>query len=156
VGKLNLRGVKVLRGCTKPNCQTGSYTLNRHHKKHEAMWRGIWAARRRGEPAWEAFLKRYHEYRAEDIVLICVSHHAEIHAIYDQIIRQHIQLVGKSLAKFSWTEARALMAELEKTCMKWLREETPGISSKKYGSFKERSKRRKDLQARIKQVEDEV
>jgi hypothetical protein len=141
--RISLRGVKVLRGCGKPNCQTGSHSLNRHHKKHEAMWLGIWASRRRGEPEWHDFVTRYHEFHEDDICHVCVSHHAEIHVIYDQIIKQDIALRAKPLSKYMWSDAKELMDKLEKACLKWMKAETPGISSELYGSYRDRERRKK-------------
>jgi len=105
------------------------------------MWHGIWASRRANEARFRAFVARYFEFRPEDCVVICVSHHAEIHAIYDQIIRQDISATGKSLYKYSWQEAERLMAKLEAACRKWEKDETPGIDSRKYGVVRKRRRR---------------
>lgn len=75
--------------------------------------------------------------------MICVSHHAEIHAIYDKLIKQDMVATGKALSKYSWDEAKRLMNKLEAACMKWLQDETPGISSNLYGSFKARVREEK-------------
>lgn len=107
------------------------------------MWLGIWASRRRGEPRWEKFKTRYYEYREEDCVLICVSHHAEIHAIYDRIIQEDLTKVGKPLWKYSWIEAEKLMDKLEMACRQWERMRTPGINSSLYGSYRARQQRKR-------------
>lgn len=74
-----------------------------------------------------------------------MSHHAEIHAIYDSIILQDISALGKPLYKYSWREAEALMDKLEAACRKWELDDTPGINSRQYGSYRARrqAKRRR-------------
>jgi hypothetical protein len=152
--KISLRGVRVLRGCEKPNCSTGVSTLNRHHKRHEAMWRGVWSKRRRGEPAWDKFLKRYFEFRPEDTVVVCESHHAEIHVLYDQIIKADRDERGKNLSQYSWSEARQLMTRLEDCCLEWLDYISPGISSELYGRTKDQQRKIKNIRSKIKQILD--
>ena len=138
---VNLKGV-TKRGCMKPNCKT-SYTLNRHHKKHEAMWLGIWASRRRLEPKWRAFVERYHEFLPEDIVDICSRHHAEIHLLYDVIIQEDILEIGRPLSRYSWGQAERLMRKLEETCNTWLKLPTPGVHPKTFAHRRrERQKHR--------------
>lgn len=148
--KISLKGVKVFRGCSKPNCRTGSTTINRHHRKHEAMWLGIWASRRKGEPEWKEFVDRYWQFLEEDIEVICVSHHAEIHVIYDEIIKSDLGMRSKPLSKYTWDEAHELMTKLDKACHKWIKNDTPGISSELYGSYKERSNRKQAVKRRRK------
>lgn len=107
------------------------------------MWLGIWASRRRGEPRWEKFKARYYEYHPDDCVTICVSHHAEIHAIYDRIIQEDTARLGKSLGKYSWIEAERLMDLLEQACRQWEGMRTPGLDSRLYGSYRKRKGKRK-------------
>ena len=119
--------------CAKPGCSVASHTrLQRHHKRHPAMWLGIWASRRRGEKRWEEFIARYYKFLPEDVVLICDSHHAEIHSLYDKLItkdRAHTQI---AFSKYSWVQAVCLMNKLEQLCNEWLKRESPGISSSSY------------------------
>lgn len=120
--------------CTKPNCGHRA-PLNRHHKAHEALWLGAWAHRSQ-EAQWKAFVKRYYEYREEDIVRICLPHHAEIHAIYDEIIAEDLALVGLPLYLYSWSQGRRLMRKLRAACDQWLLDDTPGIDSEVYEQTK--------------------
>lgn len=92
------------------------------------MWFGIWEARRRGEAHFIAFVRRYLEFRPEDVVLVCEAHHSEIHLIYDRIIAEDRRHTHTQLSKYSWRMARRLMRKLEAACDKWLRESSPGIT----------------------------
>ena len=96
------------------------------------MWLGIWASTRRGEKRWIRFVRRYWQFHPDDCVIICVSHHAEIHAIYDRIIQQDMAERGKRLSKYGWPEAMQLMNRLETACREWEKVRTPGISSSRY------------------------
>lgn len=127
---ISLVDVPSVVGCAKHGCSCNSHALlQRHHRSHEAMWIGIWAKRRRGETRFEALKKRYHEFRPEDVVLVCNVHHPEIHQIYDEIIRRHKFSLEKGLSQYTWAEADILMALLRKACDEWLTTETPGIES---------------------------
>lgn len=109
------------------------------------MWLGVWASERGGDPEFRELVERYNAFLPEDVVIICNSHHAEIHIIYDRIIREHKHYTGKPLYKYSWTEANELMDLLEGACDTWLGEETPGASSELL-----RQDRRKNRQAQKK------
>lgn len=74
---------------------------------------------------------------------VCVSHHAEIHAIYDKIIQEDTLRLDKSLWKYSWIEAERLMDLLEEACRQWEAMATPGINSRLYGSYRKRRKKRR-------------
>ena len=124
------------RGCVKPKCKTGSRSLNRHHVRHQGMWLGVWAGRRRGEPRWIEFVKRYWSFHRDDVRYLCANHHAEIHSIYDDIIAEDRAKVGKPLYDYSWKQAEALMDKLEAAFNVWIRLESRGISSKNYGKTK--------------------
>jgi hypothetical protein len=104
------------------------------------MWFGVWASRRRGETRWKEFIERYYKFLPEDVVLICDSHHAEIHSIYDTLIARDKAWTQRKLSDYTWSQAVLLMNKLEQACIKWLGEQTPGISSAEYG---ERRKYRK-------------
>lgn len=119
--------------CAKLGCDVASHArLQRHHKAHPAMWLYIWATRRRGESRFNDFVVRYHLFLPKDVVLICDSHHAEIHSIYDKIITEDREYTRTSFAKYSWAQAERLMAKLTETCNKWLLEETSGIDSQTF------------------------
>jgi hypothetical protein len=124
-------------GCRKPNCRR-SGTLHRHHRRHEAMWFGIWASRRANDEQYQSLVNRYHEFREEDIVWLCEEHHAEIHHIYDQLIRDFKITVGKGLYRFSWDEASRLMDKLDAACKKWLETHTPGFDKDKLNKIRAR------------------
>lgn len=99
------------------------------------MWLGVWAFRHR-EPAWRAFVKRYYEFRKTDTVDLCRRHHTEVHAEYDKIIAHDLAKVGRPLSKYSWPQARHLMAKLEEYCLEWLQRPTPGMDSEVYDDIK--------------------
>lgn len=96
---------------------------------------GAWAHRGQ-EPKWKAFVKRYYEYREEDIVRICLPHHAEIHSIYDAIIADDMARTGLPLYLYSWKQGKILMRRLTDACAEWLTQETPGIDHKIYEATK--------------------
>jgi hypothetical protein len=127
-----LTGVQP-RACAKPRCEWLGASLHRHHRKHEALWLAPWA-RRQSEVQWRAFVRRYKEFRPEDVVLICEHHHAEIHSIYDQIIADDCAKTGLPLYLYSWKQGRVLMRRLEEACKEWLQHPTSGIDSKIYGA----------------------
>ncbi len=126
--------------CAKLDCDTGSYTLHRHHRKHQAIWLGIWAGRRNGEKKFSLFVTRYHEFNPKDWTRLCASHHAEIHLIYDGIIRRDQWFTRRSLSQYSWVQAEKLMMKLEAVCVDWLKKKTPGSSTE--ALTKLRSKRK--------------
>ena len=126
----SLREVDTATGeCAKLNCNTGSYTLHRHHRRHQAIWLGIWKSRRNGEVKFNAHIKRYHSFDPKDWSRLCDSHHAEIHLIYDIIIRIDQGKIQRNLSQYSWAQAEKLMNKLEAVCVAWLEKETPGSSS---------------------------
>jgi hypothetical protein len=131
---ISLRDIDSRRagGCQKPNCES-SGTLHRHHKRHEALWLGIWSGRRRTETKWKEFVNRYYSFVPEDCVILCANHHAEIHNIYDKIISHDRRQTGRRLSKYTWPQAEKLMDKLERACIEWLAQQTPGID---YHTFK--------------------
>jgi len=140
VGKLTiaLSGVSA-DGCVKPECGLRT-PLNRHHKRHEALWFNAWAHRQH-EPKWQEFVKRYHEFRPEDTVVICLRHHAEIHSMYDRIIQEDRKLLGLPLYRYSWKQGTRLMDKLEAVCEEWLKQKTKGIDSAQYDRTKKLRRR---------------
>lgn len=78
------------------------------------------------ETKYRSFVDRYYEFREEDIVDVCESHHAEIHEIYDKIIQRDLRRTGVPLRNYTWTMAENLMERLITRCNQWLDEETPG------------------------------
>lgn len=94
------------------------------------MWLGVWRRRRAGERKYEEFVRRYWDFLKEDIEYLCDRHHAEIHEIYDEIIRRDRNSVGRPLSQYSWVQAETLMDKLESAFFEWIGEETPGIGPK--------------------------
>lgn len=120
--------------CTKAGCTVSdTRRLQRHHVRHQAMWLGIWAGRRRGEPRFVELQERYAQFRAEDVALLHDDHHAEIHSIYDQIINADKKRLGIALYHYTWKQAEALMDKLEAAFNEWVGRETPGVNQKDYG-----------------------
>lgn len=128
--------------CAKFNCCTESRTLHRHHRKHEAMWIGIWLLRRKGEEKFVHFCYTYHLFRREDWVRICDMHHAEIHLIYDGIIKKDKLKTGRPLSKYSWAQAEKLMEKLEAACVKWLKKDTPGVDPTFLNNLRDKRRQR--------------
>ncbi len=124
--------------CAKFRCKTGAHTLHRHHRKHEAMWIGVWVARRAGEEKFYEFTQRYHAFDKRDWTVVCANHHAEIHLIYDEIIKKDKLKTGRPLSKYSWTQAEKLMDKLEATCLLWLKKDTPGLSPEELNKLRAR------------------
>jgi len=129
-------------GCQKPGC-AASDTLHRHHKRHEAMWLGIWSGRRRTEAKWKAFVNRYYSFLPEDCVILCANHHAEIHVIYDGILLRDRERAGKPFSKYTWPQAETLMLKFEAACDSWMRKATPGVSSTAYGRKRKRDEKKR-------------
>lgn len=121
-------------GCRKPSC-THRAPINRHHRAHEALWLTSWAHRHK-EPKFQEFVRRYYEFREEDIVRICMPHHAEIHSIYERIVEEDRLRTGRPLYMYSWAQMRRLSIALRDACARWLLEETPGIDPAVYEKTK--------------------
>lgn len=141
-----LSSIESLRGCPKPNCSTGSDTLERHHRRHEAMWLAVWRSKRKGEQRFIRFVGRYKRFDPRDVTRICDWHHAEIHSIYDEIIQADMRMRSKRLQDYSWDEANELMSKLERRFWTWLGEPSPGLSPRKLRAqrAKERTRRREE------------
>lgn len=120
----DLSGVSTTARCTKPSCKLR--TLNRHHKRHEYMFVSSFVRRRMRETVYRAFVKRYYEFRKEDVSYICLHHHAEIHLMYDKIIRKDLRSTHKALRNYSWNQANHLMDKLEAAFNDWIEKVTPG------------------------------
>lgn len=117
-------------GCAKPHCANRA-AIHRHHRANEALWLAPFA-HRRGEPKWEQFVARYYRFEEEDIVRLCANHHAEIHSLYDAIIKEDLEQTGLRLYLYSWKQAQILMQKLANTCAVWLLVETSGIDPDSY------------------------
>jgi len=109
---------------------------------------GVWELRRRGEEKFKEFCKRYNEFHPDDWCMICLNHHAEIHLIYDRIIRQDQLRVGRALSKYSWTQAEKLMDKLEAVCVDWLKKDTPGVTPERLDLLRDRYYNRPGRDAR--------
>lgn len=121
-------------GCAKPGCK--GRILQRHHKRHQAIWLGIWASKRRTEAKWKKFVHDYHAFLEADCVRICDVHHAEIHMLYDVIIQQDQDRTKRRLEDYTWKQADKLMAKLVSVCDRWLQVESKGLSSRVYDKHK--------------------
>ncbi len=78
------------------------------------------------ETVYRNFVKRYYEFRPSDVESVCLHHHAEIHLIYDKIIRQDLRRTRKALRNYSWNQANTLMDKLEAAFKEWFMKVTPG------------------------------
>lgn len=78
------------------------------------------------ETVYRNFVKYYYEFRKEDVEHICLHHHAEIHLVYDKIIRRDLRRTRKALRNYSWNQADNLMEQLEKAFDDWFVKVTPG------------------------------
>jgi len=107
--------------CSKKGC---SYRgpLDRHHLRHELMFVKVFAWR--SDRLYRKLVKRYEEFRAEDIRYLCRGHHGEIHEIYDDIITTDQATAGKRVMGYNWRQARKLMARLRKAYFAWVRVKT--------------------------------
>lgn len=126
--------------CGKPNCTTGSRTLHRHHRRHEAMWLGVWAGRRKAEPRYVEFIERYRSFDRSDWERLCDNHHAEIHLLYDEIIKIDKKTTKRPLSKYSWKQAERLMSKLEDAFYTWVKIESPGFSSEELAKQRQRER----------------
>lgn len=126
--------------CIKPHCGTRSLNINRHHKRHQFMFLSSFVRTRKRQAEYKAFVKRYYEFRKEDVADVCSWHHAEVHILYDRIIQQDIKRVGKPLRNYSWAQANALMDKLEACFEEWAKIESSGINPRELNSSKRRTK----------------
>lgn len=78
------------------------------------------------ETVYRNFVKRYYEFRPEDTQHVCLHHHAEIHLIYDKLIRADLRRTRKALRNYSWNQANMLMDTLAAAFEEWFKKETPG------------------------------
>lgn len=113
--------------CAKHKCKTRDWVTHRHHLRHQFMFVKAFEWRVK-QSRYIAFVERYFEYRDEDTVRVCSSHHREAHEKYDIIIQRWIKRLRKPLRAFTWNEAEGLMDELEEYCRKWLNRSTPGAA----------------------------
>lgn len=147
-GKIMARVDASSGACAKLNCCTDSRTLHRHHRRHQAVWIGVWFSRRKGEEKFEEFKQRYYAFLPEDWTRLCENHHAEIHLVYDLVIRQDRKKIGRTLSRYSWTQAEKLMDRFEAVCVEWLKKDTPGVSSKRLEELRKRYYNRPPRSAR--------
>lgn len=107
----------------------------------------MWVSRFSGLDWFEDMVERYHEYNPDDIVYICAAHHAEVHKLYDKIIRRDmVQRRIASLYSYSRSMGEQLMDEMHKACMEWLQKETPGLDPETFS--RDRRTRRKPRKKR--------
>lgn len=90
------------------------------------MFLSAFVRRRMRETVYREFVTRYYEFRKEDTAEICLHHHAEIHLVYDKIIRRDLRSTHKALRNYSWNQANHLMDKLEAAFEEWILKETPG------------------------------
>lgn len=116
-------------GCRKPGCKHRLDIPHRHHRRYESLFITFFGRHRRNKSEkYEALRKRYEEFRPEDTVVLCGWHHAEIHKIYNQIVREDCAQRLKPLDRYSWKQAHSLMNKLHDACTEWEIERTPGVN----------------------------
>jgi hypothetical protein len=69
---------------------------------------------------YQRFALRYYEFRPEDCVDLCRTHHREIHRLYWRTIGLVALRLG-ACKKWSWQMAHDLMDQLRRECDAWLR-----------------------------------
>ena len=146
---------KTYTGCAKPKCKTGDFVIHRHHKGHQYLFVMAFTSKA-GQPRYERFVKRYFEYRPEDIVPLCSSHHRAIHEIYEEIITAHCKSYHRPPRLWTWGMAEVLMGDLIARCNKWL--QRPSRGAEPWPSNGQTKRRAEDYQvfmALLKQ-QDEV
>jgi hypothetical protein len=126
--KIKLAKVEVLKGCEKPQC--GKRYTHRHHTHNERFI--LMHFRNRKSRKYDLFVARYQSFDPRDWRRICPEHHEEIHERYDRIIRKHIRRNHyKPIEDWTWKQAKDLMKDCHRYCMKWLHSATPGIKTAK-------------------------
>lgn len=148
---------KVKTRCGKKRCRTRDFVLHRHHKGHQFAFVKAFMSRRQ-QPRYLRFVERYFEYRPEDVVHVCSSHHREIHEIYDPIIQEFKRQHGiEYLSECSWKMAEDLMGQLITRCNKWLNRSTPGAAPwPSNGNTKRRAENSAEFMALLSSVDDDI
>jgi hypothetical protein len=130
---VRLDRVHARTGCIKPGC--GREPTVRHHKRSERQWIRSWAATRRLQARYRAFVRQYMRFDPADTVLLCHDHHEEIHEHYyiqtGLYLQRHPSL-RKPLHRWTWTEAEALMSRLSAFCDEWLQTPSPGSTNRRF------------------------
>lgn len=117
-------------GCRKPGCSRRLDRPDRHHRRQETLF--INAYRLRGpkktkDERYHKLVRTYEKFRDEDCVVLCPSHHCEIHLLYDKIILEDQIQRRKRLRDYTWPQAYSLMNKLRQACLDWEEEKTPGV-----------------------------
>lgn len=116
-------------GCRKPGCKRRLSIPHRHHRKCETLFFRAWLGKR---PKWvRALQQRYEKFLPEDTVILCSWHHAEIHMIYDDIIKKDMQRTRKPIYRYSKKQMERLMKQLEDECLDWEQDRSPGVDPDK-------------------------
>lgn len=133
--RLDLSKTKVYNGCLKPGCNKKPCV--RHHRGGEHTFVRHFAWMGRGK-RYVSFVRRYDEFRKEDVVDVCLDHHEEIHLLIEEhdIEWQFENDCIKSYASFSWTEAEALIASRRAVTDLWLIAKTPGVKTRRLTNWK--------------------
>lgn len=116
-------------GCRKPSCSHRLSLTHRHHRRQETLF--INAYRLKGpkktkDERYARLWRKYHKFDPKDTIIICPWHHCEIHLLYDAEIRQDQEQRLKRLRDYTWPQSNSLMKKLEKLCLEWEVETTPG------------------------------
>lgn len=126
-------------GCQKPGCKRRLDIPHRHHRRCETLFIHAFSRHKRNKSEkYKELQERYSLFRDEDTIQICSWHHAEIHLIYDKIIRADASQRLRSLDRYSWKQAHSLMNKLRQACVEWEEEKTPGADPTTV--FKEKTK----------------
>lgn len=125
------------RCCQKPGC-TNRLTY-RHHRGGERTFvkhlRHLYFSSKK--EWYRALHRRYKAFVPEDLVDICGDHHEEIHNLIDRndldwmVENDCIQ----AFSRFTPEQADKLMKARQGWTDTWLKEQTPGIKTRKYTQF---------------------
>lgn len=132
--------------CVKPG-KCKSKSIHRHHVRHQHLFVKAFfrshPEKPEGGAKYDAFKRRYEEFREEDTEYLCDWHHAEIHYEYDEIIADHLRLRNVPLEDWTWKQAEALMTDFERRYRKWVEKKTRGRSPKRRWKDWYKSRRKK-------------
>lgn len=119
----------------KPGCITR--LAYRHHRGGERTFvrHFEWMVHTKGYKArYREYVRAYEAFHPSDVVYVCGNHHEEVHDRLEAFdldwMVEHNCI--KAFRNFTWDEALALIEARKAFTDAWLKEQTPGLKTRKY------------------------